>query len=62
MGWLGDAMVVDKLPMAGRPTDLNNSGARANCACGGCGRGMFGHYTTIYFSLFFSLSLEDGWI
>ena len=38
-GWSGDAIVLDKLPVPGRPTYLDNSGARAYCACSRCRRG-----------------------
>ena len=42
-GWSGGAMVLGKLPVQGHPTNLDNSRARAYCACGGCGWGLFGH-------------------
>ena len=32
-GWLGGAMVLGKLPVPGRPTNLDHSRARAYCAC-----------------------------
>ena len=54
-------MVLGKLPVLGRPTNLDNSGTRAYCACSRCGRGLFGHFfshLTLLFSL--SLSLGDG--
>ena len=38
-GWSGGAMVQGKLPVQGRPTNLDNSRARACCACSGCGWG-----------------------
>ena len=31
-GWSGGAKVLGKLPVPGRPTNLDNSGARVNCA------------------------------
>ena len=31
-GWSGDAMVLGKLPVPGRPADLDESRARAYCA------------------------------
>ena len=37
-------MVLGKLPVPGRPTNVDNSGARAYCACSRCGRGLFGHF------------------
>ena len=61
-------MVLGKLPVPGRPTNLDNSRARAYCACSRCGWGLFGHFYSQLsflflssFSLsFFSLSLGDG--
>ena len=53
-------MVLGKLPMPGRPTYLDYSGARAYCACSRCGRGLFGHFFS-HLSLFFSLSLSLGY-
>ena len=52
-------MVLDKLPVQGRPTNLDNSGARAYCACGRCGRGLLGHIFS-HLSLLFPLSLSLG--
>ena len=54
-------MVLGKLPVPGHPTYLINSGARANCACSRCGRGLFGHFFS-HLSLLFppSFSLGDG--
>ena len=43
----------------GRPTNLDNSEARAYCACSRCGRGLFGHFVS-HLSLIFSLSLSLG--
>ena len=37
-------MVLGKLSVPGRPTCLDYSRARAYCACGGCGWGLFGHF------------------
>ena len=61
-GWSGGAMVLGKLPVPGRPTNLDNSGARAYCKrCSRCGRGLFGHFFSRLSLLFsFSLSLGDG--
>ena len=55
-------MVLGKLPVLGRPTNLDNSGARAYCACGGCvGGGGGGHFFSHLSLLFsFSLSMGDG--
>ena len=41
VGWLGGAMVLGKLPVPGRPSNLADSRARAYCACSGCGWGLF---------------------
>ena len=60
-GWSGGAMVLGKLPVPGRPTNLDNSGARAYCACSRCGRGLFGYFFSRLSLLFsFSLSLGDA--
>ena len=52
-------MVLGKLPVPVRPTNLDYSRARAYCACSRCGWGLFGHFflssTT---SLFFLLLSE----
>ena len=58
-GWSGDAMVLDKLPVPGRPTYLDLSRARAYCSCSRCG--LFGHFfSRLSFLSSFSLSLGDG--
>ena len=43
-GWSGGAMVLGKLSVPRRPTNLDNSRARAYCACSRCGWGLFGHF------------------
>ena len=54
-------MVLGKRPVPGRPTNLDNSRARAYCACSGCGWGLLGHFFSRLLFLFsFSLSLGDG--
>ena len=54
-------MVLGKLPVPGRPTNLGKSRARAYCACSGCAWGLFRHFfSRISFLISFSLSLEDG--
>ena len=54
-GWSGSAMVLGKLPVPGRPTNLDKSRAR------GCGWGLFGHFFSHLSFLFsFSFSLGDG--
>ena len=51
-------MVLDKLPVPGHSTKLDDSKARAYCACSGCGWGLFGHFFSCLSFLFsFSLSL-----
>ena len=41
LGWSGGPMVLGKLSVLGRPTNLDNSRARAYCACSRCGWGLF---------------------
>ena len=54
-------MVLSKLPLPGRPTNLDNSRARACCTCSRCGWGLFGHvFSHLSFLFSFSLSLGDG--
>ena len=61
LGWSGGAKVLGKLPVPGRPTNLDQSRARACCACSRCGWGWFGHFFSHLSLLFsFSLSLGDG--
>ena len=36
-GWSGGVMVLGKLPVSGRPTNLDYGRARAYCACSRCG-------------------------
>ena len=53
-------MVLGKLPVLGRPTNLDESRARAYCACGRCGWGLFGHFFShLSFLSSFSLSLGE---
>ena len=57
----GGAMVLSKLPVPGRPTNLDKSRARACCACSKCGWGLFGHFISCLSFLFsFSLFLGNG--
>ena len=59
--WSGGAKVLSKLSVPGRPTTLDDSRARAYCACSRCGWGLFGHFFSHLSFLFsFSLSLGDG--
>ena len=54
-------MVLGKLPVPGASYSLDDSRARANCACNRCGWGLFGHfYSLLSFLSSFSLSLGDG--
>ena len=55
-------MVLGKLLVPGRPTNLDKSRARAYWACSRCGWGLFGYFfLSSIISLFsFSLSLGDG--
>ena len=54
-------MVLGKLPVPERPTNLDKSRACAYCACSRCGWGLFGHFFSHLSFLFsFSLSLGDG--
>ena len=54
-------MVLAKLPVPGRPSNLADSKARAYCACSGCGLGLFGHFfARLSFLFSSSLSLADG--
>ena len=53
-GWSGGAKVLSKLSVPGRPTCLDDSRARAYCACSRCEWGLFGHFfLSSIFSLFF---------
>ena len=64
-GWSGDAMVLGKLPVPGRSTDLDYSRARVYCTCSRCGWVFFFFFLDIYslvyhFSYLSTLSLGDG--
>ena len=52
--------MLGKLPAPGRPAGLDSGGARAYCACGGCGWGLFGCFCSRLSFLFFSSFLGDG--
>ena len=56
-GWSGGAKMLGKLPVPGRPTDLDYSRARAYCTCSRCGWGLFGHFFS-HLSLLFFLPLS----
>ena len=51
--------MLGKLPVPGRPTSLDDSRARAYCACRRCGWGMFGHFFS-HLSFLFSSPLSLG--
>ena len=58
---VGGAVALGKLSVPWRPTNLDDSRARAYCACSRCGGGLFGHFYSSLSLLFsFSLSLGDG--
>ena len=60
-GWSGGAKVLSKLSVPGRPTGLDDSRARAYCACSRYGLALFGHFfSPLSFLFSFSLSLGDG--
>ena len=40
----GGAMVLGKLSVPRRPTNLDNSRAMVYCACSRCGWGLFGRF------------------
>ena len=48
LGWLGDTMVLGKLPVPGRPTNLDDSRARAYCVCSGYRWGLCGLFSLVY--------------
>ena len=56
----GGAMVLGKLSVPRHPTNLDNSRARAYCACSRCGWGLFGHFLVHLSFLFLSPSFGDG--
>ena len=55
--------MLGKFPISGRPTNLDNSSARAYCACSGCGwDGCLDSFTLVHHFFLLSPSLEDGLI
>ena len=52
-------MALGKLPVPERPTNLDESRARAYYACNGCGWGLFGHFYSRLSFLFLSPSLWE---
>ena len=59
-GWSGGAMVLGKLPVPGRPTNVDLSRARACCACRRCGWGVWTFFLSSIISIFF-LPLSGRW-
>ena len=54
-------MVLGKFSVPGRPTDLENSRARACCSCKWVRLGLFVHFSCrLSFLSSFSFSLGDG--
>ena len=56
-------MVLGKLPVLGRPTNLDyskTSGTRAYCTCSRCGWGLFGHIFS-HLSFLCSLNSPSFW-
>ena len=51
--------MLGKLSVPGRPTSLDDSRARAYCACSRGGWGLFGHFFPHLFILFSSPSLWE---
>ena len=61
LGWSGGAIVLDELPVPGRPTNLDNGRAGTYCACSGCGLEIvWTFFLSPVNSLFFSSSLGDS--
>ena len=59
-GWSGGAKVLGKLSVPGRPTSLDDSRARAYCACTRCGWGfVWTFFSLIYLFSFLSPSLWE---
>ena len=53
-------MALGKLPVPGRPANLDYSRARAYCDCSRCGLGLFGYFFSRLSFSSFSLFLGDG--
>ena len=58
-GWSDGAKVLGKLPVPGRPTNMDYSRARAYCARSGCGWGCLDIFTLVYHFFFLSPSLWE---
>ena len=59
-GWWGGAMVLGRLPVPGRPTNLDYSRARAYCARSRCGCGLDIFSLVYHFSLLSPSLLETA--
>ena len=59
-GWSGGAKVLGKLSVPRRPTNLNDSRARAYCAGSRCGWGCLDIFSLVYHFFLLSPSLGDG--
>ena len=60
IGWSGGAMVLGKLPMPRRPSNLDYGRTRAYCACSRCGRCCLDiFFSLVYHFSFLSLSLWE---
>ena len=51
----GGRAVRCKLSVPERPTNLDNSRARAYCACSTCGWALLGHFSLVFFLFFLPL-------
>ena len=58
-GWSGGAMALGKLPVPGRPTNLDKSRARPYCACRRCGGGCLDISSLVSYFFFLSPSLWE---
>ena len=56
IGWFGGAKVLGKLPVSGRPTNLDYSRAMAYCACRKCGWGCSDFLSSVISVFFLSFS------
>ena len=59
-GWSVGAMVPGKLSEPRRPTNLDNSRARAYCACSRCGGGCLDIFKFVHLFSFLSSFFGDG--
>ena len=57
-GGSGGAKVLRKLPVLGRPSNLDYRRARAFCTCSRCGWGLFGHFFLSSITSLFFLPLS----